>query len=226
MGQVIPAFTLGSGAYTLPDAARLLGIPLNKLRKWVRGIADDRGRHHPAGPFASRSEGRDRNFDFYTLIELFTVAELRKRGLSMHTLRDARGELSERYSTPHPFALRGLLSEGNRLLKELGDKSLLELGSGGQAAFAEVIKPFCQQLDFDAMSNLATRYFPLGRDGGVVVDPQHAFGRPVIEGTNLATETIASLVKGGETLEGVAEAYQIDRAAVEAAWDFEQRMAA
>lgn len=218
--------SLGAGAYTLPDAARLLEIPLHKLRRWVRGVAEFEGRHLPAGPFSSRAEGRDRNFDFYTLIELFTVAELRRLGLSMRTLRDARSELSQRYKVAHPFALRGLLTDGNRLLKELGDKSLLELGTGGQASFAEVIKPFCQQIHFDSISNLACRYFPLGRKGGIVVDPQHAFGRPVIEGTNLATETIATLLRGGESIDDVASEFRVERPFIEAAWEFEQRLAA
>lgn len=225
MTETIPA-SLGTGAYTLPDAARLLGIPLPRLRKWVRGVPEVEGRHLPAGPFASRAQGRDRNFDFYMLIELFTVAELRQRGLTMRILREARAELANRYKVPHPFALRGLLTDGNRLLKELGDKSLLELGSGGQASFAEVIKPFCQQLHFDSMSNLAARYFPLGRKKGIVVDPQHAFGRPVIEGTNLATETIASLLRGGESIEDVAAEFRVEPEFIESAWEFERRLAA
>jgi uncharacterized protein (DUF433 family) len=225
MAELIPA-SLGSGAYTLPDAARLLDIPLPKLRRWVRGVAEIEGRHLPAGPFASRAQGRDRNFDFYTLIELFTVAELRRLGLSMSTLREARSELSQRYKVAHPFALRGLLTDGNRLLKELGDKSLLELGSGGQASFEEVIKPFCRQVHFDSISNLASRYFPLGRKRGIVVDPQHAFGRPVIEGTNLATETIAALLRGGESIDDVVVEFRLERPLVEAAWEYEQRLAA
>jgi uncharacterized protein (DUF433 family) len=225
MSAVLSA-SLGSGAYTLPDASRLLGIPLHKLRTWVCGVAQMNSRRLPAGPFVSRAEGRDRHFDFYTLIELFTIAQLRSRGLAMRTLREARAELSERYGTAHPFALKGLLTDGRHLLKELGDESLLELGSGGQKAFEELIKPFCYRLDFDALSDMAARYFPLGRDGGIVVDPGHAFGRPVVEGTNLPTETIATLVHGGETIEDIATAYQLDKAQVDAAWAYEQRLAA
>jgi len=225
VAEKIPT-SLGAGAYTLPDAARLLGIQLSKLRRWVRGVADFEGRHLPAGPFASRAEGRDRNFNFYTLIELFTVAELRRLGLSMRTLRDARAELSDRYRVPHPFALRGLLTDGNRLLQELGDKSLLELGTGGQESFQAVIKPFCRQIHFDSISNLAARYFPLGRKKGIVVDPQHAFGRPVVEGTNLATETVATLLRGGESIDDVAAEFRLERPFIEAAWEFEQRLAA
>lgn len=217
---------LSSGAYTLPDAARLLGVPLARLRAWVRGTAQDERCRFPAGEFASRSEGRDRHVDFYTLIELFTLAQLREKGLSMRTLRRCREELAERYATPYPFALRGLLTDGRRLLKELGEDALLELGTGGQSAFEGVVAPFCQRIDFDATSQLAAKYFPLGRDVPVVVSPSHAFGRPVIEGTNLATETIASLIRGGESIDDVAAEYELSPECIEQAWRFEQRRAA
>ena len=217
---------LRSGAYTLPDAADLLGVPLARLCAWVRGTAREKKRHFPAGRFASRSEGRDRHVDFYTLIELFTVAQLREKGLSMKTLRRCRKDLAERFDTPYPFALCGLLTDGRRLLKELGEEALLELGTGGQTAFEAVMGPFCERIDFDATSNLAAKYFPLGRDVPVAVSPTHAFGRPVIDGTNLPTETIASLIRGGESIDDVASAYELPPESVEQAWCFEQRRAA
>ena len=144
----------------------------------------------------------------------------------MKTLKMNREELSKRFATPYPFALRGLLTDGRRLLKELGEKTLLELGSGGQSAFEAVVAPFCHRLDFEVSSQLASRYFPLGREVPIVVSPAHAFGRPVIVGTNLPTETIASLVRGGESIDDIASEYQLSRDHVESAWLFEERRAA
>lgn len=217
---------LASGAYTLPDVARLLGLPLGKLRSWVAGVAQEESRRLPAGPFAHQSSGRDRNVDFYTLIELFTVAELRRSGLTMKTLRECRAELSGRFGTPYPFALKGLLTDGRRLIKELGENALLELGTGGQSAFEAVVVPFCRRIDFDSASQHAARYFPLGRETPVVVSPLHAFGRPVILGTNLATETIASRVRGGDSVEDLAVEFQLPAAHLDSAWRFEARLAA
>jgi hypothetical protein len=61
-----PQSKLALGAYTLPDAARLLRLPLPRLRAWVvgRDAAEALGHH---------GTGKDRTFDFYTLIELFTI---------------------------------------------------------------------------------------------------------------------------------------------------------
>ena len=222
--------TLAAGAYTLPDAARLLNLPLPRLRTWVSGSLEAESnvsaRRYPAGRLSSKGAGRDRTFSFLTLIELFSIAQLRARGVSMGTLRTARTELAERYQTPHPFALEGLLTDGRKLLKELGDASLLELCAGGQTSFASVIVPFCHRLDFDANTRLATRFFLNGRTSIVVVDPHHSFGRPTIDGTNITTEAIASLIRGGEKIADVAADFRLDPSKIEEAWGFEVRLAA
>ncbi len=231
----VPAATihpLSAGAYTLPDAARLLDLPLPRLRSWVRGALEDdqengeRVRRFPAGHFETQGDGGDRHFDFLTLIEIFTIAQLRKFGVKMATLRAGRAELAARYRTSHPFALQGLLTDGARLLKELGNGALLEIGSRGQTAFENVIKPFCHRLDFDAASHLATRFYPAGEDKSIVVDPRHSFGRPVIAGTNITTESIACLRRAGERADDIADDYGVKISQIDAAWTFELRAAA
>ncbi len=144
----------------------------------------------------------------------------------MSTVRQARAELMERFQTPHPFALKGLMTSGRTLIKSLNEDILLELGTRGQTAFSKVLEPFCAGLDFDQASSLASRYFPLGREHPVVVDPRRAFGRPVIEGTNLTTEAVMSLLRGGESAENVAESFRISTEAVLAAKAFELQKAA
>jgi len=214
------------GVYLIPDAVRILRIPAELLRAWVGGRSYRDTTRFPAGNMGSDGTGRDRHFGFLTLVELFLVSQLRKRGVSMATIRAARDELAIRFSTDHPFALGGILCSGKGLLRELGDGVLLELGTKGQTAFEEILPPFCDRLDFDEATSLARRFFPLGRQVPVVVDPRHAFGRPVIEGTNVTTEAIISLVRGGETEEDIADSLAISLEAVKAAQAFELSKAA
>lgn len=214
------------GVYLVPDAARILRLPVAVLRSWVCGRIENEQRRFPAGEFETRRTGADRHFGFHSLIELFTIAQLRARGIPMAAVREARAELMERFDTAHPFALEGLMTSGKSLLKALGNDILLELGTRGQTAFGKILEPFCASLDFDPINSLATRYFPMGRAHPVVVDPRRAFGRPVIEGTNLTTEAVMSLLRGGDTEEDIAEAFQVDLAAILAARLFEQIKAA
>lgn len=214
------------GVYLIPDAAQILRIPAASLRTWITGRNESEQKHFPAGEIGSDGVGLDRHFGFLTLVELYLVAQLRKRGVSMVTIRVAREELSVRLKTDHPFALGGLLSSGKGILHELGDGVLLELGSKGQTAFEKILQPFCDRLDFDAATSLAQRFFPLGRDYPIVVDPRHAFGRPVIDGTNVTTEAVMALLRGGETIEDVADYLAISDEAVRAARTFEMKNAA
>ncbi len=214
------------GVYLIPDAVRILRIPAESLRGWVGGRNYKELTRFPAGPMESEGSGRDRHFGFLTLVELFTIAELRRMKVPMAAVRDARDELAKRFKTDHPFALGGLLCSGKKLLKELGDGVLLELGAKGQTAFEKIVEPFCARLDFDEATSLARRFHPLGKDVPVVVDPRHAFGRPTIEGTNVTTEAIMSLVRGGEAVEDIAEYLSITPEAVKAAKTFETSKAA
>lgn len=214
------------GVYLIPDAARILRLPAGSLRSWVSGRSHHDTTCFPAGGMESEGKGRDRHFGFLTLVELYLVAQLRQRGVSMAAIRAARDELSQRHKTCHPFALGGLLCSGKRLLHELGDGVLLELGTKGQTAFEKILQPFCDRLEFDKATTLARRFFPMGRDCPIVVDPRHAFGRPAIEGTNVTTEAIMSLIRGGETVEDIADSLDITPEAVQAAKAFELRKAA
>jgi uncharacterized protein (DUF433 family) len=219
---------LASGAYTLPDAAKILNLPIEKLRRWVVGytLSESKERRYPMGSLLVEESGRDRHLNFLTLIEVFTIAELRNLGVGATTLRKNREELSRLHHTEFPFALEGLLVNGKNMLHELGNEVLLELGSNGQQAFEQILVPFCKRIDFDHHTRLAERYFPLGVNRLVVVDPKHSFGRPVVFGTNITTENLFYLHTSGESPEDLANEYELSLNQVTAAIEFEGRKAA
>ena len=225
------ATRLTGGLYTLPDAAKLLRINLRLLRRWVAGYPADpasvlKGQTSGLGPLQNSGVARDRHFGFLTLIEIFTAYQLRTRGFSMQQLRRFRSELAERFETEFPFALKGLLSSRRELLKEMGDCALLQLGTGGQTAFEKVLQPFCEKIEFDSASKLAAKLFPTGREKSIVVDPRHAFGQPVILGTNLTTEAIALRLRAGETESDLASDFDLTEQQVQEVRDFELALAA
>jgi uncharacterized protein (DUF433 family)/DNA-binding transcriptional MerR regulator len=225
---VIP--TLGQGAYTIPDAAQILNIPQPTLRRWVAGYwrvsEAEKRRVFPAETLALWGQGADRAFNFYTLIEVFVIARLREQGLTFRTIRQARQELAQRLKTDYPFASHELLHDGKRLLIEMDDKTLLQLGTQGQTAFERIIGPFCKKLDFCKETQLANRYWPMGKNSAVVVDPRHGFGRPTIAGTNIATETVHDLYRAGEGKETICDLYDLPLSHVDEALNFEMQKAA
>lgn len=219
---------LGSGVYTVSDASHILNIPTSKLRRWINEYwkASFIQNKNLADNFYIWGESRDIAFNFYTLIEIFTVMSLRHLGVTFKTIISAREELSEIFNTEYPFAFENLMSDGKKIIITLDRHKLLELGTYGQTALKEIIEPFCQKLDFDINSELARRYWPLGRDSSVVVDPKHGFGRPTLLGTNISTEVINSLISAGEPKEDIAHLYDISLIQINDVFRFENLIAA
>jgi uncharacterized protein (DUF433 family) len=74
--------------------------------------------------------------------------------------------------------------------------------------------------------DLAYRWRPVKELPRVVLDPQYAFGRPVIEGAWVPTETLFGAFEADNSIGIVAEDFEIDREAVGQAVAFEQRLRA
>lgn len=222
------------GIYTLPDAARILELPLAKLRRWVGSAAKVAGVAvcEDSTPYGLSNQGVygagiEKHLDFLALIELFTIYQLREAGVSFPEIRAARSDLMQEFQTTHPFALKGLLSDGRKIATELKDSSqYLILNDQGQRGFEAVLKHFFLHIDFEQASQLAERYYPCGKEASVVVDPRISFGRPTVTGTAIATETLQSLFNGGETPEIIAGQFEISEKAVRDALAFESRRAA
>lgn len=220
---------LGEGVYTIPDASMILDFPRTKLRRWVNQYwrSDFIDVNEPA---KSNSyiwgEARETAFNFYTLIEMFTVISLREIGVSFKAIKQARIVLSSLFKTNLPFAAQPLMSDGKRVIIELGKSNLLELDTGGQTAFRKIIEPFCKKLDFNQYNDLANRFWPLGKRHSIVVDPKHGFGRPTISGTNISTEAIFGLLNAGEEEETVADLYDLTEEQIDDVLVFQNRTAA
>jgi uncharacterized protein (DUF433 family) len=225
--------TVGEGVYTVPDAAHILKFSQSKLRRWVSGYwrTFDEVRKERTVPVVDSGvwgDGRDRAFNFYTLIELYTIVALRDIGVSFKKIRRAREELSKRFKTKHPFAAHKLMSDGRQILVEIkeGDlQSILELDAHGQTAIEQIIKPFCRKLEFNVQTELVEVYRPLGEKTSIIVSPHHGFGRPTIEGTNITSETIYNLVVAGEDRQTIEKLYDLSPSYIEEVIEFERRAA-
>ena len=219
-------WSLGGWVYTTSDIARILQLPQHKVRRWVSGYwkIGESGHRLLAAPVIDRGIWKShdsRAMNFYALIEIFTFMALRGLGVSLQKIRQARTELTERFKTTYPFASHKLLCDGTQILVILEDiVNPMFLCEQGQIALKEIVEPFCQKIDFSRQTKLAEKYWPLGRNRAVIVDPNHGFGRPTILGTNITTETIASLVRAGEAPHVVTGLFNIDIDAVKDAVEF------
>jgi len=225
--------TIGEGVYTVPDAAHILKYSQERLRRWVTGywriISEvQKDRIAPVVDSGIWGEGQARAFNFCTLIELYTIAALRDIGVSFRKIKRAREELTRRFKTRYPFATHQLMSDGQQILVEFKEgelRALLELDTRGQLAIEQVIKPFCKKLEFNIQTYLVQSFRPLGKNTSIIVSPQHGFGRPTIEGTNITTEAIYNLITAGEDRRTIQKLYDLTPSNIDEVIQFEKQAA-
>lgn len=218
---------IGFGVYTAYDAAFIFDLKRSKVNKWLDT--------YWSGKFAGNLSEEEKyvwrdfpskGFNFFTLIELFTVYQLREMGISFPKIALARNSLGSFLKSQYPFATKNILSDGKRIFFQVNEESLLTLDKSDQTALKEILKGFIKKLDFDSSTDFAYRYWPLGKEASIVVDPKHAFGKPVVNGTNITTENLYSLHQGGEAKASISAMYDISEKEVEDAIRFEHRKVA
>ena len=57
-------------------------------------------------------------------------------------------------------------------------------------------EPFLKDLEYH--NEFARRWYPLGKDEPVVIDPDYSFGLPVVVGSGVRTESIAEQYYAGD----------------------------
>ncbi len=202
--SIIPQ--IGQGIYTAPDAARILGLPVYKVRRWLKEYWNKR--FGSEDYIYSWGEGGERAFGFLTLMEFYVFYRLKERGVQTRKILAAHERLSKRLTTMFPFASVKLLTDGGRILFSPEDGAIVDVEPDFQYNLKEVILPFCEKIEFNR-SNLAQRFYPMGKEHDIVIDPQHQFGQPTIKGTNILPITLWNYYRGGEKQTTIAALFDI-----------------
>lgn len=205
-------FALGTGTYTLPDAARLLGEPVSRLRGWAKRYFEEEGFGYLGG---------EPTIDFLTLIELKTFSRLRAAGVAISKIAKAAEQLENITGYKHPFAQKSILvkmaTDGSAIYWELNGK-LVSLDGKRQFAL-DVIRDFIKDLTFEN-SGLARSYKPITGNGSVELDPKRRFGQPVIVGTNIEAAMLYKMHEAGDSIGLIAREFDLSKRRVVDAVEF------
>jgi len=203
---------LGSGIYTIPEVAFILKLPVAKVRRWMTEFWDSRlskkNNHH-----YSWGKGTEKATNFFTLIEFYVFYQLRELNVSTVKIFNAHQDMAGQLKTPYPFASSKVLSDGRSILFTLKDGTIVNADKSKQAVFKQIIEQFCKKIEFSD-SDIAERFYPLGKDKHIIVDPHHQFGQPVIERTNILAQTLNELYNAGESMSFLARLYELNVADV------------
>lgn len=220
---------LGIGAYAVPEAARLIGASSASVRRWVLGYqrktADTVTAYPPVWPLQHEVDEAP-VLGFRDLIESRFVNALRKAGISMQTVRVCLDEAAHITNDDHPFSSSKFHTDGKRIFLEITRDSeepeLIDLKSR-QQVFHRVVAPSFRDLEFD--DEAAIRWWPLKNSKRVVIDPQRAFGQPILAETGVSTARVAEAFEAeGRSMQRVAKLYEVPPEAVRDALAFEERL--
>lgn len=226
---------IGKGLYTPAEAASLLKAPVAEVKRWAFGYERRRnGARVHYQPLIHTElpeiEGH-RALTFTELVELMYIKGFRRAGAPWKLVHEAAAVAARMFETEHPFAMRKFFADPNgiyALLQESGGgESLVSLRGHGQHALRDVVQPYLGQLEFDPME-VPTRWWPMGREGRVVVDPQVSFGAPIVAEIGVPTHVLADALEAEKgydperALERVSWVYKVPPRHVQTAVRFEE----
>jgi uncharacterized protein (DUF433 family) len=220
---------VGTGIYTVPDAARLSKVSSRRIRYWLQRAESD-------GSRTDRSRlwtGQHRPIDDKTVLGFLDLQEVRfvdaflNAGVSWRVLRRAHEIAKNRYGTEHPFGTRQFATDGKHMIERVGNDTDVKFEEVvfGQRVFPKVVTPFLRDLKFASDDQIA-EWWPLGTERRVVLDPNRQFGQPIVFKSGVRTEILYLAVKNGASENEVAEWFEVERKDVQDAVEFEKHLAA
>ena len=217
MGK-IDLFRTGK-VYTATEAAKLARTSPANVRRWLLGYKHKTARMTPV--FDRKPKGdAPLEVSFLQLAEIVVVLGFRQRNVLLRELRGAHKHLRERLHLDYPFASVILLEHGGRVLAEYDSKfgrepKLAIPTMRDQYVLPEVVKARLMLFDFHSEDGLAVRWFPYGKEVPIVVDPQFGGGKPTVLGRGLTTDIIVKRHKFGESIDSIADDFQLAKSKVE-----------
>jgi uncharacterized protein (DUF433 family) len=218
----------GIGVYSVPEAARLIGMPSQTLRRWVSGYDHlEAGHNLDRKPLWSAQYAKsddDQYLGFRDLVEARIVKALRLNDIPMQTVRKCLKRARTIIGDQHPFSTRHFKSDGKTLFLEIvqgGEEPILVDLRQGQQAFKVILAQSLSGLEFG--DEVAERWWLNGKKS-IVADPKRSFGHPIIASNGMATNCVAGAVLAEGGVERVAHLYEMKVSEVNDAVKFEQQL--
>jgi uncharacterized protein (DUF433 family) len=224
---------LGVGVYTIPEAARLTLVPAPSIRRWIAGYEYRReGVRRSSPPLWTRDiapiEGAAA-LTFRDLLEVRFVQFFRIHAVSWKTIRRAAECAAEIVQDSHPFSTKRFMTDGRSIFAEIlkeetGEKSLLDLAAR-QYEIPSFVEPFLfKGIEFEETGNAPVRWWPLGTDRRVVIDPARSFGQPICAPESVPTAVLARAFEAEGSMDSVARWFEVDPESVADAVAFEAQL--
>lgn len=211
--------------YSYGEADRLAGVPRGTSGRWLSGSASGTPEEQriKVSHVTPGTEGANAA-SFLDLVEIIAIGRLKRAGFSTPDIRRIVRTGQEILGVPHPLATLGFKVGGREVFidrggvpPEVGKRRREQVWSG-------VLEPFLEELDYT--HELASRWWPLGKDEPIIIDPDYGYGLPVVASSGVRTEIIRERAMAGDRNEQIARDFNLNSREVERALAFELKLAA
>ena len=229
-----PEAALFVGAYTLRETAVLLRATTpppdtslslwrrrhdtfieataNHLAQWIRrGM----GWEEPV-----RVSSRDRVITFADLVRLRMIALFRSRGIAYKSILAAEDYVRRLCGIPQPFIAEEMWTARSDVFVRFASE-LIAASQYGQLAFEELMSEFLAPTNHGLLFASGGKPVQWQPSPAVLIHPEIQFGAPCIEGTRVETRSLWSLNQAGDSIETLAEAFQLRKEQVTDAIEWE-----
>jgi uncharacterized protein (DUF433 family) len=194
--------------YSFAEADRIAKVTPNTSRRWLKGYgfwyADVRREMPPVTPTAGTKDA----VTFIDLMEVATIDKLRKKGFSFKQIRKINATARFYLKTDRPLVTETFKVKGRNIFVDEGFGILINVGQdAGMRAWDEILDPFLDTVEYEG--EIVRRWWPLGKEFAVLVDPDYGFGLPVVEGVGVRTEIIAERYRAGDSTDEIAYDFDV-----------------
>ncbi len=210
-------------SYGIPEAAGYLLVPVTTLRSWFLGqFYQTTGGRKLFDPPLAIAQREPALLSFTNLVEAHVLDAIRRQhGVSLQNVRRALRFVERHFPSDHPLAHQTFETDGLDLFIQHYGK-LINASQEGQFTMRALVAAYLRRVERNP-SGAPIRLYPYIRHRApeepksIVIDPRVSFGRPVLTGTGIATEVVASRYKAGESIDDLADDYGKERGDIEEA---------
>lgn len=198
--------------FTLRESAAYLDLPRSTVHRWARP------KDAPPLLTVLPGTGRGARVPFVGFAEAFVLGSLRRAGVPLQRIRPAVARLHEEFGLEHAMASQRVYTDGAEVIfdyAERNEEAMLAVVRTGQRQFAEIVRGYLKRVTYGGDGWAARLTLPAYDSAEVIVDPEQAFGQPLVVHGGARVEDLVDRFQAGDGLGEIAEDFGVPPAEVE-----------